>query len=109
MTPHDPKGNPAELEVSTMTSTDHQTYLPEQPRDPALFAPLSTDENIILQAHLNSGWHKQSAVYPGLSAPWQETSGLLDDLHQAWTTAFDAERAARRGAELAGPEPEAGA
>ena len=65
-----------------MTSTDRIT-LPEQPSDPAMFAPLTPDENKILGAHLSSGWYKQSAVYPMLSEPWQETAGLLDDLHNA--------------------------
>ena len=57
-----------------MTSTD--PIAPEQPSDPAMFAPLTTDENKILGAHLTSGWYKQSAVYPVLSEPWQETAGL---------------------------------
>ena len=59
-----------------MTSPDPIT-LPEQPHDPAMFAPLTSDENKILGAHLTSGWYKQSAVYPVLSEPWQETDGLL--------------------------------
>ena len=50
--------------------------LPEQPHDPAMFAPLTLDENKILGAHLTSGWYKQSAIYPVLSEPWQETDGL---------------------------------
>ena len=50
-----------------------------------MFAPLTSDENKILGAHLTSGWYKQSAVYPVLSEPWQETDGLLSDLHAAWT------------------------
>ena len=45
------------------------------PSDPEMFTPLTTDENGILWAHLNSGWYKQAAVYPGLSEPWQETIG----------------------------------
>ena len=49
-----------------MTSPDPIT-LPEQPHDPAMFAPLTADENKILGAHLTSGWYKQSAVYPVLS------------------------------------------
>ena len=55
-----------------MASTD-PIKLPDQPSDPALFAPLTLDENSILHAHLTSGWYKQSAVYPALSGPWQET------------------------------------
>ena len=86
-----------------MTSTD-PIKLPDQPSDPALFGPLTLDENKVLNAHLASGWVKQSVVYPVLSEPWQETSGLLDDLHDAWRADFDAQQAARRQAE---PEPEA--
>ena len=91
-----------------MTSAD-QRVAPDQPSDPAMFAPLTTDENRILRAHLTSGWYKQSAVYPGLSEPWQETAGLLDDLHDAHEAAMEARAAARAKAELAEPEPEAGA
>ena len=90
-----------------MTSTD-PSELPAQPSDPALFAPLTSDEQEILYAHLNSGWSKQSAVYPLLSEPWQETSGLLDDLLAARRAAREARAAARAQAELAEPEPEAG-
>ena len=86
-----------------MTSPD-QPIAPNQPSDPAMFAPLSLDENSILHAHLNAGWLKQSAVYPVLSRPWQETSGILHDLHDAWRAAFDA----RQAAEPAEPEPETG-
>ena len=84
------------------------TTLPAQPSDPALFEPLSLDENSILSTHLISGWYKQPAVYPQLSEPWQETSGLLDDLHAAWNAAFEAQEAARNPAEPPEPEPEAG-
>ena len=91
-----------------MTSTDRIT-LPEQPGDPAMFAPLTRDENTILGAHLSSGWYKQSAVYPVLSEPWQETGGLLDDLHAAWRSAFEASATVTKQTELAEPEPEAGA
>jgi hypothetical protein len=75
-----------------------------------MFAPLTADENMILRTHLTSGWYKQSAVYPMLSEPWQETGGLLDDLGDAHQAAMEASReaAARRNAELAEPEPEAG-
>jgi hypothetical protein len=52
--------------------------------DPAMFARLTLDENQILSVHLTSGWYKQSAVYPVLSAPWRETNGLLKDLHLAF-------------------------
>ena len=90
-----------------MTSTD-QRIAPGQPSDPALFAPLTIDENKILRAHLTSGWYKQSAVYPVLSEPWQETSGLLDDLADARDAAFEARAAAKKEAGLAEPEPEAG-
>ena len=67
------------------------------PGDPALFEPLTTDENTILWAHLASGWYKQAAVYPGLDEPWQETRGLLNDLVEAQQASRQAER-----------EPEAG-
>ena len=67
------------------------------PGDPAMFEPLTVDENSILHAHLSSGWLKQAAVYPPLSEPWQETHALLDDLYQA-----------HRAARGAGREPEAG-
>ena len=50
--------------------------------DPAMFASVTSDENSILRAHLNSGWYKQAAVYPVLSEPWRETAVLLDDLHE---------------------------
>ena len=90
-----------------MTSPD-PIPLPEQPHDPAMFAPLTLDENKILGAHLTSGWYKQSAVYPVLSEPWQETDGLLSDLHTAWTAAFEARTPATKEAELAEPEPGAG-
>ena len=90
-----------------MTSTD-QRIMPGQPSDPAMFAPLTTDENSILRAHLTSGWYKQAAVYPALSEPWQETDGLLDDLYGAHQAAMEAEAAAAE-AQRAEPEPEAGA
>ena len=67
------------------------------PGDPAMFAPLTADENNILSHHLTSGWYKQSAVYPALSEPWQETNALLKDLHEA-----------HQAARQAGHEPEAG-
>jgi hypothetical protein len=65
--------------------------------DPGMFAPLTSGENDILRMHLTSGWYKQSAVYPTLSEPWKETAAVLDDLGDAWRTAYQAER-----------EPEAG-
>jgi hypothetical protein len=74
--------------------TDLQTTTPG---DPAMFEPLTTQENDILWAHLTSGWYKQAAVYPRLSEPWQETGGLLEDLLQA-----------RKAPRQAGREPEAG-
>ena len=67
------------------------------PGDPAMFAPLTADENSILHAHLASGWLKQAAVYPGLSEPWRETRALLHDLYEAYQATRRAER-----------EPEAG-
>jgi hypothetical protein len=67
------------------------------PGDPAMFEPLTGDENNILRAHLSSGWCKQAVVYPLLSEQWWETEALLRDLHKA--------AGAARQARL---EPEAG-
>ena len=78
-------------------TTNVQPIAPDQPSDPALFGPLSMEENSILTAHLTSGWYKQSAVYPKLSEPWQETHALLHDLHDAHQIVMQAAR-----------EPEAG-
>lgn len=52
----------------------------------ALFVPLTLDENRILCTHLESGWYKQAAVWaPAVRGPlWQETDGLLRDLHVAF-------------------------
>jgi hypothetical protein len=75
--------------------------------DPAMFAPFEWDENNILYAHLNSGWHKQSAAYPTLSEPWRETSAVLDDLIDAHNAARAA-RQAQRESEAAAHTPEAG-
>jgi len=86
-----------------MTSTPNVNG---QPGDPALFEPLTSSENGILHAHLRSGWAKQSAVYPALSESWQDTHGLLNDLHDAWDIAFKAEQAASKPPEP--PEPDAG-
>ena len=92
-----------------MTSID-QRIAPDQPSDPALFAPPTFDENKVLRAHLSSGWHKQSVVYPVMSEPYRETGGLLDDLHDAHQAAMAAYWAGTRAkAKLAEPEPEAGA
>ena len=71
--------------------------------DPAMFAPLTPDENKILDAHLTSGWYKQSAVYPVLSEPWRETAALKDDLSGAWWAAWHA-----GNPEAGHQEPEAG-
>jgi hypothetical protein len=80
------------------------------PADPAMFAPLTPDENRILSTHLNSGWYKQGAVYPVLSEPWQETEGLLKDLSEAHHAALQARLAAHKGlqASTCEREPEAG-
>jgi hypothetical protein len=80
------------------------------PADPAMFAPLTPEENRILSMHLNSGWYKQAAVYPGLSGPWQETEALLKDLSQAHRAALQARHAAhnRPQARTCEREPEAG-
>ena len=67
--------------------------------DPAMFSPMTTDENRMLHAHLTSGWYKQSAVYPTLSEPWRETGALLDDLGSAWDVAWQAERGEPEAAE----------
>ena len=53
------------------------------PGDPAMFAPLTTEENSVLRAYLTSGWHAQATMYPALSEPQQETEALLDDLYEA--------------------------
>jgi hypothetical protein len=71
--------------------------------DPQMFAPLTRDEVKILDAHLTSGWYKQSAVYPGLSEPWRETRALKQDLSGAWWAAFHTEHQ-----EAGHGEPEAG-
>ena len=65
--------------------------------DPAMFAPLTGDENQILNHHLTSGLYKQGAVYPTLSEPWKETAAVLGDLGAAWRLRWQAEH-----------EPEAG-
>ena len=82
-----------------MTDTD-TAYTPRDPAmarpDPAMFAPLTCDENSITWAHLTSGRYKQAAVYPGLSEPWKETGALIEDL-------IAADRATRQAA----AEPEA--
>ena len=65
--------------------------------DPAMFAPLTTDENRILRDHLQSGWTRQSAVYPTLSEPWRETNAVLDDLHDAWRLRLQAEHQPEAG------------
>jgi hypothetical protein len=68
--------------------------------DPAIFAPLTAEENDILDAHLTSGLYKQAAVYSPLSEPWRETAAVLDDLDQASKEQYQASQAER--------EPEAG-
>ena len=72
--------------------------------DPAMFAPLTRDENKILDAHLSSGWAKQSAVYPVLAEPWRETSALKDDLSSAWWAAWHAEHPEAGHGEPEAPE-----
>ena len=67
--------------------------------DPAMFSPMTRDENKILNAHLTSGWYKQSAVYPTLSEPWRETGALLDDLGSAWWASRQAEHGEPEAAE----------
>jgi hypothetical protein len=78
----------------TQTATEYNV-VPHDPAmaaaDPAMFSPMTTDENKILQAHLTSGWLKQAAVYPTLSEPWRETCAMLDDLGSAWRVSWQAE------------------
>jgi hypothetical protein len=76
--------------------------------DPAMFAPMTGDENRILHAHLNSGWYKQGAVYPTLSEPWRETAVLLDDLHGAWQADWQARHEAPERQDREPEAPEAG-
>jgi hypothetical protein len=87
---------------NTQTATEYNA-VPHDPAmaapDSAMFSPMTTGENTILNAHLTSGWHKQGAVYPLLSEPWRETGALIDDLSGAWWESRRAERG----------EPEAGA
>jgi hypothetical protein len=59
--------------------------------DPAMFAPMTREENQVLNAHLQSGWAKQRVVYPILSEPWRETTAMIDDLHLAWRASWQAE------------------
>jgi hypothetical protein len=87
-----------------MNRPDNPAAMPADPAmaasDPAMFQPLTTQDNDILAAHLRSGWAKQGAVYPVLAEPWKETAATLDDLHAAWQAAREARQAER--------EPEAG-
>ena len=76
------------------------------PGDPAMFEPLTFDENGILWAHLTSGWYKQAAVYPTLSEPWKETAALLDDLRSAWNITWKGESQLAEGSPSTEPEPE---
>jgi len=86
----------------TQTATEYNA-VPHDPAmaaaDPAMFSPMTTDENTIFQAHLTSGWRKQSAVYPALSEPWRETLALLDDLGSAWWASRQAEHGEPEAAE----------
>jgi hypothetical protein len=93
------------------TATE-QTAAPHDPvmaaADPAMFAPLTRDENQILNQHLTSGWYKQHAVYPILSEPWRETCALIDDLTGAWWAAWHAEHEAPERQDREPEAPEAG-
>jgi len=98
-----------------MSDTQADTALSATPRDPAMaasdpamFAPLTTQDNGILRSHLTSGWYEQAVVYPVLSEPWKETSVVLDDLGDAWQTAYQAERHRARLTAQPEQEPEAG-
>jgi hypothetical protein len=86
----------------TQTATEYNA-VPHDPAmataDPAMFSPMTLGENKILRAHLTSGWHKQSAVYPTLSEPWRETSSLIHDLGAAWDAAWQAEHGEPEAAE----------
>jgi hypothetical protein len=75
--------------------------------DPAMFAPLTPDENRILSMHLTSGWYKQAAVYPALSGPWQETEALLKDLSEAHHAALQARLGAHQARLAAWKKPPA--
>ena len=76
--------------------------------DPAMFAPMTREENLILDAHLTSGWYKQAAVYPTLSEPWKETGVLLNDLHAVYEAAIEDQYGPADAAmtELPATEPE---
>ena len=89
-----------------MTSTDPYPRR-AQPAGPALFAPLTLDENEILGAHLSSGWYKQSAVYPTQSEQWHETRALLQDPQRAWDIAWDESHPPEGSPATELPEPEA--
>jgi hypothetical protein len=97
-----------------VTDTNPFTAVPSDPAmaasDPAMFAPLTAQDNEILRHHLMSGWYKQAAVYPVLSEPWKETCAVLEDMHLAWATAREAERTRQQATReaRAEQEPEAG-
>jgi hypothetical protein len=78
----------------------------DYPSDLAMFAPLTPEENRILSMHLNSGWYKQAAVYPGVSGPWLETEALLEDLSEAHGAAMQARPPARSQLQVCIAEPE---
>lgn len=54
---------------------------------PLLLAALTWHERQVLYASLNSGWHKQAAVYhrdsPETSVIWRETGQILSDINHA--------------------------
>jgi hypothetical protein len=100
-----------------MNNTDQGRSPAVQPVDPAMqsadqvtFAPLTTDENEVLRAHLTSGWRKQAAVYPTLSEPWKETGILLNDLYAMYEAAIEDQYgpadAVMTEPQATGPEPE---
>jgi hypothetical protein len=68
-----------------------------------LFAGMSTDDIKVLRADLLAGLAKQHRAY-GYDTPeraaYEETSDLVDDLHEAWKAAFERETGAERVAAI---------
>jgi hypothetical protein len=93
-------------------TTPERSVSPHDPAmaapDPAMFAPMTREENLILDAHLTSGWYKQAALYPVLSEPWRETAALKADLTSAWWANFRAQHGTPERQEAEPEAPEAG-
>jgi hypothetical protein len=88
----------------TGASTEHhrlEAVKPSDPvmaaSDPGMFAPLTSDEAVILYEHLNSGRAKQGAVYEPASELWKDTLATLGDLLGARQAAMQADREAEAG------------